>query len=193
MTEKNIYNHSLNPTRYARGLSLRWLRINMIFDLDDVLPHFQNVNRAHYLGERLQNASSVELHKFKKEVSAHKKKSKFVQDIMPGMSQHDTIIAAINFELLKRSEWYPIYKLILPLRVKVVSWFSGVDIQEHPYCGVLYVKRQNRKSLLQMTVSDLTLMLKTFWFGNWRWLIKIIISLGVLIVAILTFIGKQSP
>jgi hypothetical protein len=112
---------------------------------------------------------------------------------MPGMSVHDTIIAAINFELLKRSKWYPIYKFILPVRKMLVSWFSGIDIQEHPYCGVLYVKRQNRKSLFHITMSELILVLKKFWLTHWKWIIGTIIALGVLVVMILNHNATKVP
>lgn len=121
-----------------------------MFNLDEIIPLFGSMNRKHYLGELLWNAATAELHKFKKEVKAHQKKSKFIQDLhyIPEMSVHDTIIAAINYTLLKRSKWYNIYRILLPIRKKLVSWFSGIDLKEHPYCGALYVKRQNRKSFL---------------------------------------------
>lgn len=166
-----------------------------MFNLDDIIPHFQIVNRKHYLGELLWNASSNELYKFKKEVKAHQKKSKFIQDLhyMPGMSMHNTIIAAINFALLKRSKLYPLYKLILPVRKRLVSWFSGIDIQEHPYCGALYVKRKNRETIFHITMTELALTLKRFWLSHWQWIIGIFISLGMLTLMILNYTYKKTP
>ena len=166
-----------------------------MFNLDEIIPYFDRVNRKHYLGELLWKASTAELHQFKQEVKAHQKKSKFIQDLhyMPGMSVHNSIIAAINFELLKRSKWYRLYKTLLPIRRKLVSWFSGIDIQEHPYCGTLYVKRQNRKSIFHITMTELALTLKRFWLSHWQWIIGILISLGMLAVMILNFISKKTP
>lgn len=156
-----------------------------MFNLDKIIPHFDRVNRKHYLGELLWNAPTHELHKFKKEVRSHQKKSKFIQDLhyMPGMSRHDAIIAAINYELLKRSNWYFFYKIIFPIRKILVSWFSGIDLKEHPYCGLLYVKRQNRKTFLHITGTELILILKTFWLSHWKWII------GITVPSILTIIG----
>ena len=87
------------------------------------------------------------------------------------MSVHDTIIAAINFALLKRSKWFYIYKLLLPIRTKLVSWFSGIDIKDHPYCGALYVKRQQRKTIFHITMSELAAALKKFWLAHWKFII----------------------
>lgn len=156
-----------------------------MFNLDQIIPIFDSVNRKHYLGELLWNASTPELYKFKKKVKSHQKKSKFIQDLhyMPSMSRHDAIVAAINFELLKRSKWYRIYKLSLPVGKRIVSWFSGIDIQEHPYFGVLYVKRQNRKTIFHITMTELALKLKTFWLAHWKWII------GTIVPIILTMIG----
>ncbi|MDL1988887.1 MAG: hypothetical protein LWX08_14825 [Deltaproteobacteria bacterium] len=156
-----------------------------MFNLDEIIPHFDRINRKHYLGELLAEASTSELHQFKKEVKAHQRKSKFIQDLhyMPKMSVHDTIIATINYLLLKRSKWFCIYKALLPLRKKLVSWFSGVDLKEHPYCGVLYVKRQNRKSFLHITMPELILILKKFWLLHWKWII------GITVPSILAIIG----
>jgi hypothetical protein len=160
-----------------------------MFNLDEIIPFFGNINRKHYLGELLRNASTTELHQFKKEVKTHQRKSKFIQDLMPGMSRHDTIIAAINYSLLKRSKWYRIYKTLFPLRKKLVSWFSGIDLKEHPYCGVLYVKRQNRKTFLHITVSELILILKKFWLLNWQFLIRTAIAIiGVIIATIVLYL-----
>ena len=161
-----------------------------MFNLDEIIPHFGNINRKHYLGKLLHDASSPELHRFKKEVKAHQKQSKFIQDLMPGMSVHDTIIAAINYSLLQRSKWYPVYKILLPLRIKLVSWFSGVDLKEHPYCGLLYVKRQNKKTFLHITMTELALMLKKFWLSHFKWIIMASIAFAGLIVMILTYIYK---
>ena len=167
-----------------------------MFKLDEILPYFQRVNRRHYLGELLWRASSKDLRKFKKTVKKHRKKSPFVQDLhyMPRLSQQDVIIKAINFALFKRSVFYPAYKLILPLRKKVVSIFSGVDIQEHPYCGVLYVKRQNRKTFLRLTMNEIILVTKMFWLKHWQFLIKTSVAIAVLVLAAITLyfriIGK---
>lgn len=149
-----------------------------MFNLDEIIPLFGDINRKHYLDKLLCNASTFELHQFKKEVKAHQRKSKFIQDIhyMPRMSVHDTIIAAINYSLLKRSKWYRIYKTLLTLRKKLVSWFSGIDIQEHPYCGVLYVKRQHRKIFLHITHAELQHILKNFWLSHWKFIITTIIA-----------------
>ncbi len=156
-----------------------------MFNLDEIIPHFDRVNRKHYLGELLWNASTPELNQFKRKVKAHQKKSPFIQDLhyIPGMSVHDTIIAAVNFELLKRSKWYPIYKFTLPSRKKVVSWFSGVDIQEHPYCGALYVPRQNRKSFVHLTQREVMQILKAFWLSHWKWIV------GTTLTTLLSIIG----
>jgi len=167
-----------------------------MFDLNDILPVFDQVNRKHYLGELFWKATIPELKAFKIKVKAHKKQSQFVQDLhyMPGMSTHDTIIKAIDFELLKRSKLYSVHKITLPLRKKIVSVLHGVDIQEHPYCGTLYVKRQNRKTFLHITMKELTKILIKFWVGHWQFLIKTIIAVAVLILATITlyfrFTGK---
>ena len=154
----------------------------MIFDLDNILPHFAEIPRSQYLGEPLQNASTPELREFKKVVKIHQKNSKFIPDLryMPNMSAHDTIITAINHALFKRSKWYPFYKFILPMRTRLVSWFSGVDIQEHPYCGTLYVKRQNRKTFLHLTHTKLFAIIGKFLLKNWQYLITTVIALAVL-------------
>jgi hypothetical protein len=153
-----------------------------MFDLDETIPHFQVINRKYYLGELLQNATTTELLQFKKKVEVHQKNSKFIQDIYR-MSVHDTIIKAINFELRKRSKLYPIYKSILPIRIKLVSWFSGVDLQEHTYCGPLYVKRQQRKTIFHITMSELASALKKFWLGHYKFLIKTSLAIIGLIIA----------
>jgi len=155
------------------------------------------VNRKHYLGELLWNASVPELHQFKRKVRAHQKKSKFIQDLhyMPGMSVHDSIVAAINFALLKRSKWYRIYKVLLPIRTKLVSWFSGIDIKEHPYCGPLYVKRQKRKTIFHITMSEIALGLRNFWLTHFKWIIGTFIAIGTLVFTILKYfaVTKQIP
>ena len=166
-----------------------------MFNLDEIIHHFGNINRKYYLGELLRNASTDKLHKFKKEVKAHQSKSIFIQDIMPGMSVHDTIVAAINFELLKRSSWYRIYKALITIRKKLVSWFSGVDLKEHPYCGLLYTPRQNRKTIFHITMTELVLVLKRFWLLHFKFIIGTLIAIGMLIVSILKYIAvtKQMP
>jgi len=168
-----------------------------MFNLDEIIHYFQVVNSKHYLGELLWNASTADLHKFKKEVKAHQKKSPFIQDLhyMPGMSVHDTIIAAINFALLKRLKWYSIYKFILPVRKRFVSWFSGKDLKEHPYCGALKVPRQNRKTIFHITITELVLVLKRFWLLHFKFIIGTLIALGMLIVSVLKYIAvtKQMP
>ncbi|MDP3284622.1 MAG: hypothetical protein Q8M56_09370, partial [Desulfobacterales bacterium] len=62
-----------------------------MFNLDEIIPCFDSVNRKHYLGDLPRNASTAELYKFKKEVKAHQKKSLFIQDLQPCMSRHDAI------------------------------------------------------------------------------------------------------
>lgn len=167
-----------------------------MFNLNNIIPVFDQVNRKHYLGELLREATVPELKEFKAKVKDHRKQSQFIQDLhyMPGMSVHDTIIKAINFELLKRSKLYPLYKITLPFRTKIVSWISGLDIQEHTYCGVLYVKRQNRKTFLHITMNESARILGKFWLQHWQFLIKTImtiIGMAIAIVGIyLRFTGK---
>ena len=159
-----------------------------MFNLNNIIPVFDQVNRKHYLGELFWEATVPELKAFKNKVKAHRKQSQFVQDLhyMPGMSVHDTIIKAINFELLKRSKWYPLYKIMLPLRIKIVSLFSGLDIQEHPYCGILYVKRKNRKTFFHITMSETLTILRVFWVEEWKFIIKTTIAAIVLVLAAAT-------
>ena len=167
-----------------------------MFNLDEILPYFQKVNRRHYLGELLWEASSNDLRQFKKLVKKHRKKSPFVQDLhyMPGLSQHDVIIKAIDFALFKRSKFYPIYKAILPLRKKVVRLFSGIDIQEHPYCGALYVKRQNRKTFLHITMSEAANTLKGFWLSHWQWIIVTMLTTFISLIGLyIAWLQLTSP
>lgn len=150
-----------------------------MFNLDEILPCFQKINRRNYLGKLLWEASSKDLRKFKKSVKKHREKSPFVQDLhyMPGLSQHDVIIKAIDFALFKRSRFYPLHKIIIPLRIIVVSLFSGIDIKEHPYCGVLYVERQHRKTFLHITMTELAIILKDFWLSHFKFIITTAIAI----------------
>lgn len=157
----------------------------MIFDLDNILPHFANIPRSHYLGELLWNASTPELREFKKVVKAHQKNSKFIPDsaFKPNGSAHDTIIAAINFSLSKRSNLYNVCNALFPIK-KFTFWFAGFSLEKHPNHGVRY-KHRNRKILL---------FTKRFWLSHWQFLIKTaiaIIGLAVVIVGLyLKLTGK---
>lgn len=160
-----------------------------MFDLYQFISSFDSANREHYFGELIRKAETQKLYEFKDKVKAHRKKSRFIQDLhyMPGMSVHDSIISAIDFELLKRSKWYQLYRLTLPFRKKVVSWFSGIDIEEHPYCGALYRKRQNKKTFLHITGKELLQTLKSFWLEHWKWILTTIVAI---IGIYLKFTGK---
>ncbi len=155
-----------------------------MFNLDQIIPIFDSVNRQHYLGELLWNASTPELHKFKKEVISHQKKSKFIPDsaFKPNGSAHDTIIAAINFNLLKRTNLYNICTALFPIK-KLIFWFAGFSLEKHPYHGVRY-KHRNRRILLSI---------KRFWLSHFKWIIGTLIALVGLILMILNYYAKKIP
>ena len=165
-----------------------------MFDLDSIILHFGVINLKYYLGELPQKASKSELRNFKKKVKLHQKKSKFIQAFhyVPSFSVHDVIISAINYELLKRSIWYYPYKLLLPIRKKLISWFSGIDLKEHPYCGTLYVPRQNRKIIFHIKHQELIKWLSSFWCNNWANILITASAVGVLILAIINYIQGNS-
>ena len=111
------------------------------FDIDFVVNKFQVTNLKYYL-DLIHNASNYDLHLLKKEIKTHKKLNRQHQaftDVI-NFSTHDAIISAINYESLKRSIFYPLYKLIFQIRRPIVKTFTGLDLKEDEYFGTLYTQ-----------------------------------------------------
>lgn len=114
----------------------------MLFDIEFVTRNFQVCNLSHYIG-LIQSASTSELREFRRQVKSHEKgaqKSLAFSNVAK-LTTHGVILAAINYELLKRSKVrHKIWSIVLPVRQFLVRNFSGVQLELHQAFGALYVE-----------------------------------------------------
>lgn len=130
--------------------------MGMLFDLDFVIAHFDTCNLGHYL-EIIRRASKAELRQFRSQVKQHQKthKSGLAYSNTPFLTTHGAIISAINHELLKRSLWFKVWFLVIPIRQLYASKFRGLELQRHENFGVIYTKPQHQKSILHTSFPEM--------------------------------------
>ena len=157
-----------------------------------VTSHFGSTNLKHYF-DHLKDASKQELKEFKKQVIFHSKTNHQHDAFLdvPNLSSHKAIILAINYELLKRSWRYKIFKIVFPVRQWLVKILKGINLTKHDIFGYLYIPQKHRSSVWHISHANLLTMFMSFWRNNWSNLLLAISAIGVLIVSILTYLGNQ--
>jgi len=151
-----------------------------LFDIAFVTANFDTINIGHYLC-LLKSASKSELKSFKKQVIAHGKQNKerlaFLD--IPNYSSHRAVVSAIEYELLKRSWKYELFKIIFPIRKWLVKMFSGIDLKEHEYLGTLYCPKNSRSGMWHLSHHELMKIIIVFWLHRWPILLPVIIGAAV--------------
>ncbi len=128
-----------------------------MFDIQFVTTSFGSCNLGHYLG-LLGNASSEELRDFRRQVKSHEKRSKSSHAFAntPWLTTHGAILAAINYELLKRSPLrHKIWSLVLPARQFLVAKLSGVELERNEHFGAIYTSPKYRRSVWHMPHGEI--------------------------------------
>jgi len=157
-----------------------------IFDIEFVTSHFGSTNLKHYF-DLLKDASNQELKEFKQQVILHSKTNKQRGALLdvPNLSSHNAIILGINYELLKRSWRYKIYKIVFPLRQWLVKTFSGINLTPHETFGHLYIPIKHSSSIWHLHHKELASICITFLR---KYLYKTLIAIGTFGVFVLLFI-----
>ena len=130
-----------------------------LFDIQFVTMSFGTCNLGHYLG-LIASASSKELCNFRRQVKSHEKKSNpsgaFANT--PWLTAHGAIVAAINYELLKRSPMrHKIWSFILPIRQFLVAKFSGMKLERNEHFGAIYTWPTYRRSVWHMSHREIAI------------------------------------
>lgn len=158
------------------------------FDIDFVVSNFQVTNLKYYL-DLLRDASNVDLRHLRQEVKRNQKCNRQHQAFtnVKKFSTHDAIIAAINHELLKRSFFYPLSKILLRLRAPIVKTFTGLELKEHEYFGTLYTQPEYlRHYYLHMPHKQFLSLIGHFIINNWA---TLLITLGTLLGGVAALIA----
>lgn len=164
-----------------------------MFDLDFVTSAFQTTNLKFYL-DQFKTASNIELRNFRKKVKLHSKSVRQQQAFsnVDNYTTHDAIVAAINYELLKRSKLYKVYKFIFPGRRLFVKAFSGIELKEHESFGTLYCKPKYVSSIWHKPHGKIFKNISSFLARNWANLILCLCAIGGLVFIILNFINSHT-
>jgi hypothetical protein len=153
------------------------------FDMEFVVEHFSTTNLGFYL-ERIRSAPSLTLRRLKNALAVHRKvhvQNRAFANVAH-LSTHDALIAAVKFELLKRSPWFSLWRISFPPRRLLASWLRGIDLKNDEYFGALPVQRSTRTALLHAPVSGVLRSGLAFWVTHWKILAPLAVATAALIV-----------
>ncbi len=161
-----------------------------LFDVGFVAEHFQVCNLAFELG-KLRSASPEVLRRQRAAIVAHQKGHARRQAFAdaPGISAHDALIRAVDFELLKRSRLFPLWRALFPVRRVLARWLRGANLIQHEYFGALPVPRNVSPKGLHRPVRG-ALQASAHWLKNHAGSIVAMSVAGVIAGLVLHYLIK---
>lgn len=155
-----------------------------MFDVEFVAKNFGVCNLGHYL-TLITVASSIDLRAFRRIVRQHAKASRPQQAFpnAPWLTTHGAIIAAIDYELLRRSRWrHTVWSLVLPLRQFLVAKFSGMKLERNERFGSIYTTLPHRKTFLHMSHREIGNACERFVIEHQKAIVTSILSIITAII-----------
>jgi len=142
--------------------------------------------------DKIKDADSDSLRRFKKEIIKHRKNSKRIQAFadINDYTIHDVLISAVKHELLKRSRFIKIYLKLIPIRKWIAQKMGAKELIYKEEIGIIF-KPIKTQSFFYKPISQHLLELRRFWLRHWKWIITTVIAIMVLVVLILNYLRNR--